>query len=280
MINSTKVFIDGGNPEETRRSKILPFKFEGQTTNPTLIVRNPVVQNRLNTGEKYSLQEINDFYKTVVEEIDTILPQSAISIEVYADSDSTAEDLFLQGKEYSKWVRNAYIKYPITKSGLNAAKLSVAAGLRVNMTLCFSEEQAAAVYVATKGAKKGQVLISPFVGRLDDIGQDGISLIENISRLYSSGDGHVEVLAASIRSTSHLKRLLELSVDIITAPIELFEKYVREQSLAVDVKALEEIPYVGYSLEKNIGDYHIHHPLTDVGLEKFVKDWKSILREE
>ena len=280
MINSTKVFIDGGNPEETRRSNVLPFKFEGQTTNPTLIVKNPVVQNRLNAGKKYSLQEINDFYKTVIQEIDTILPQSAISIEVYADENSTAEDLFLQGKEYSNWVENAYIKYPITKSGLKAAELSVAEGLCVNMTLCFSEEQAAAVYVATRGAKKGQVLISPFVGRLDDIGQDGISLIENISQLYSLGDGHVEILAASIRSTNHLKRLLNLSVDIITAPIELFEEYEMGKPSVIDGPILKEIAYVGHSLEKDINDYNIYHPLTDVGLAKFVKDWKSILKEE
>lgn len=278
MINSTKIFIDGGNPEETRRSKSLPFKFEGQTTNPTLIVKNPTVQARLNNGEKYSLQEINDFYKTVILEINTILPKSAISIEVYADHNSTAEDLFSQGKEYSKWVENAYIKYPITKSGLKAAELSVAAGLSVNMTLCFSEEQAAAVYVATKGANKGQVLISPFVGRLDDIGQDGISLVENISRLYSSGDGHVEILAASIRSTLHLKRLFSLPVDIVTAPIELYENYIGEECTETNSLILQKIPYVGFSLGKNVSDYNVQHPLTDIGLERFVNDWNSILK--
>ena len=104
----------------------------------------------------------------------------------------------IQGQEMFTWIANAYVKYPCTHEGLRAAEMSVQKGIRVNMTLCFSQEQAAAVYVATKGSKE-PVYVSPFVGRLDDQGEDGMDLVRNIKKMYSRSDGHVHVLAASIR---------------------------------------------------------------------------------
>src|SRR2546426_7363416 len=88
--------------------------------------------------------------------------------------------------------------YPCTSEGLRAAQMSVKQGIRVNMTICFSQQQAAAVYAATKGAKQ-PVYVSPFVGRLDDIGQNGMDLVKNVKLMFQKGDGHVLVLAASIR---------------------------------------------------------------------------------
>lgn len=96
-------------------------------------------------------------------------------------------------------IPNAYIKYPCTAEGLKAAQMSVAAGIRVNMTLCFSQAQAAAVYAATRGSK-APVYVSPFIGRLDDHGKNGVDVIDNIKRMYANSDGHVLVLAASIRN--------------------------------------------------------------------------------
>ena len=111
--------------------------------------------------------------------------------------------MLAQGEEMFSWIPNAYIKYPCTHEGLRAAQMSVQESIRVNMTLCFSQEQAAAVYAATKGSKE-PVYVSPFVGRLDDRGEDGMDLVKNIKKMYERSDGHVHVLAASIRNIDHL----------------------------------------------------------------------------
>ncbi len=122
---------------------------------------------------------------------------------MFADLSTTAEEMLAQGQEMFSWIPNAYIKYPCTHEGLRAAQISVKKKIRVNMTLCFSQEQAAAVYAATKGSRE-PVYVSPFVGRLDDHGEDGMDLVRNIKRMYERSDGHVHVLAASIRSVNHL----------------------------------------------------------------------------
>src|SRR6476646_7408575 len=100
--------------------------------------------------------------------------------------------------------------------------MSVEQGMRVNMTLCFSQQQAAAVYAATKGAKE-HVYVSPFVGRLDDIGQNGMDLVKNVKRMFSKGDGHVLVLAASIRSLEHLLYCFALETELATVPAKTLE---------------------------------------------------------
>ena len=165
----TKIFLDGGDPMETREIIDLLGFLDGQTTNPTLIAKNPEAKARLGRGEKFSEKEIYDFYRGVVQEISQMIPAGSVSIEVYADHSTSSEEMLAQGREFFKWIPNAHIKYPTTTEGLKAAEQSVKEGIRVNMTLCFSQAQAAAVYAATAGAKKGQVFISPFVGRLDDI---------------------------------------------------------------------------------------------------------------
>ena len=113
---------------------------------------------------------------------------------------------------------------PCTHEGLRAAQMSVQKSIRVNMTLCFSQEQAAAVYAATKGSKE-PVYVSPFVGRLDDRGEDGMDLVRNIKKMYERGDGHVHVLAASIRSVNHLPCLacsFALSAELATVPAKFW----------------------------------------------------------
>src|SRR6266568_1977918 len=183
----TKLLVDGGDPEETRRIKSLIGFVDGQTTNPSLIAKNPEIQRRLASGHQLSEQEEKEAYKQIVQSISPLVGDAGVSIEVFADLSSRAEDMLAQGQEMFTWIPNAYVKYPCTHEGLRAAEMSVQKSIRVNMTLCFSQEQAAAVYAATRGSKE-PVYISPFVGRLDDQGEDGMDLVRNIKKMYKRVD--------------------------------------------------------------------------------------------
>ncbi|MBI2012079.1 transaldolase [Candidatus Daviesbacteria bacterium] len=280
----TKIFLDGGDPKETAEIKNLLGFLDGQTTNPTLISKNPDAAKRLSKGEKFSPDEIFEFYKQVVKEISRIIPEGFVSIEVYADANTKPAEMLKQGKEMFRWIPNAHIKYPTTSTGLEAAEKSVKENLRVNMTLVFSEEQAAAVYSATKGAKKGEVFVSPFVGRLDDKGENGMTLIENILKMYSEGDNHVEVLTASVRNLEHFIYALHLQSDIITAPYKILKQWGESgmplpgDDFVYMVEGLEDIPYKYLDLEKDWRDFDIKHELTDIGIEKFSSDWNSLIK--
>src|SRR5262249_4897169 len=152
---------------------------------------------------------------------------------------------------------NAYIKYPCTHEGLRAAQMSVQ-NTRVNMTLCFSQEQAAAVYAATKESKE-PVYVSPFVGRLDDRGEDGMDLVRNIKKMYEHSDRHVYVLAASIRTVSHLLCSFVLGAELATVPAKVLEEWAATgfpmpdqdfmyRRLDASGKRLKEIPYKALDL--------------------------------
>ncbi|OGL83780.1 transaldolase, partial [Candidatus Uhrbacteria bacterium RIFCSPLOWO2_02_FULL_46_25] len=212
---NTRIFLDGGDPKETREILELLGFLDGQTTNPTLISRNAEVKARLSKNKKFSVQEIYEFYREVVKELAALIPEGSISIEVYADKNTSAKEMLAQGRQMYHWIPNAHIKFPTTAEGLQAAKHAVEEGMRVNMTLCFTQAQAAAVYAATLGARRGQVLVSPFVGRLDDRGENGMDLIGNIIKMYKQGDNHVEVLTASVRTLDHLLDAIALKADIV-----------------------------------------------------------------
>src|SRR6266404_3249004 len=186
----TKILVDGGDPEETLRIKSLIGFVDGQTTNPSLIARNPEIQQLLASGHRLSTQEEKDEYKKIVQSISPLVGDAGVSIEVFADLNMTAEEMLAQGQEMFSWIPNAYVKYPCTHEGLRAAHVSVERGIRVNMTLCFSQDQAAAVYTATRGTKE-PVYVSPFIGRLDDRGDNGMALVKNIKQMYAGSDGHV-----------------------------------------------------------------------------------------
>src|SRR5689334_375821 len=151
---ATKILVDGGDPEETRRIKTLLGFLDGQTTNPTLVAKNPEVRQRIASGRKLSLEEQQEEYKKIVRGISPLVGTAGVSIEVFADFDTTAEQMLTQGEEMFSWIPNAYIKYPCIHEGLRAAKMSIERNMRVNMTPCFSQHQAAAVYAATKGSKQ------------------------------------------------------------------------------------------------------------------------------
>ena len=278
----TKVFLDGGDPEETKELiKVLGF-LDGQTTNPSLVAKNPGIQKRIADGQKFSEEEIMDAYKNMVSEISRIIPEGSVSIEVSADANSTTSDLLDQAKKMNTWIPNAHIKFPTTAAGLEAASECIKLGISVNMTLVFSQEQAAAVYAATRGASKGQVFVSPFVGRLDDRGENGMDLIKNIIEMYKAGDGHVEVLTASVRNIDHYKAALALGSDIITGPFKLIKEWKEagmevpaEDTYAPDLKKIE---YEQLDLSKNWQNFDISHELTDKGIEKFASDWNALIK--
>ena len=296
--------MDGGAPRETGEIISLLGFLDGQTTNPTLIAKNPEVRARLDSGKKFGKKELFKFYKETVEEISGLIPEGSVSIEVYSDKDTSAGEMFDEGKEMFGWIPNAHIKFPITKEGLGAAERAVWEDMRVNMTLCFTEEQAAAVYAATKGASRGDVFISPFVGRLDDIGLNGMDLIANILRMYGEGLamgergeskghaptpndvmvwGHVEVLAASVRSLDHFFEAIRLGSDIITAPYKILKKWaekgmaVPDESFIYNAKKLKSIPYRGLSMDHPWESYDISHDLTKKGVERFAADWNGLI---
>jgi transaldolase len=273
----TKIFLDSGDPAETKESLSTLGFLDGQTTNPSLIAKNPAT-----AGKKFSNQELLDFYKGVVGEVSALIPQASVSIEVYADQNTTADEMLTQARQFWQWIPNAHIKYPTTSEGLKAAEISIKEGMRVNMTLVFSQAQAAAVYVATKGAKKGDVFLSPFVGRLDDRGENGMNFISNTVKMYGTGDGHVEILVASVRSMEHFLKSIELGADIITAPLKILKEWaaagmpVSSQQSAVS-NQLKPIPYEEISLDKSWQDYNIQHDLTNKGIEKFAQDWNNLI---
>ncbi|HKS74783.1 MAG TPA: transaldolase family protein [Terriglobales bacterium] len=145
---------------------------------------------------------------------------AGVSIEVFSDQKTTSHEMLRQAEEIHTWIPNACIKYPCTTEGLRADQVSVGNGLRVKMTLCFSQQQAAAVYSATRGTKT-PASVSPFVGRLDDIGLNGVELIRNVKCMFAKGDGHVLVLAASIRSLDHLLACVALATEFVTVPAKV-----------------------------------------------------------
>lgn len=256
------IFLDSGDPQETKTALKLLGRLDGQTTNPSLMAKNPDA-----VGKKFSIKEVYSFYRKVVKEISALIPQGSVSIEVYADKDTSVETMINQAKEMNAWIPNAHIKLPITKNGLEAATALVKQGVRVNMTLCFSQQQAAAVYSATMGAKKDQVFLSPFIGRLDDQGINGLDLIKNCLKMFKNSDGHVKVLAASTRNLHHHLACLEMGVDIITSPLTILKQWSEIKPLVYEKIKLSQIGI----------KYEIHHKLTDVGIDKFCADWDQMI---
>ena len=285
---TTKILVDGGDPAETRRIKDLLGFVDGQTSNPSLVAKNPEIRKLVASGRRLSGQEEKEEYRNIVRSISPLVGEAGVSIEVFADLGTTAEQMFAQAKEMFTWIPNAYIKYPCTHEGLRAAQMSVRDRIRVNMTLCFSQEQAAAVYAATKGSVE-PVYVSPFIGRLDDGGEDGMDLVKNIKTMYQTGDGHVHVLAASIRHLEHLLCAFALEVQLVTVPARVLEEWAAKsfpmpnrdfayKAVGASGKPLNQLPYRVLKLNQPWENFDIAHELTTKGIEKFVEDYQSTLR--
>ena len=187
---------------------------DGVTTNPSLIAKSG-----------------RDF-KEVIAEICAIVP-GPVSAEV---ASLEYDGMIAEGEHLAKIASNVVIKLPLTLNGLKAAKYFKEKGVKTNVTLCFSANQ------ALLAAKAGATYISPFIGRLDDINIDGLELIENIRQIYDNYGFETEILAASIRTPNHVTEVALAGADVATIPPDVIKKLV-------------------------------NHPLTNAGIEGFVKDW-------
>lgn len=288
---SPMVFLDSGNPEETRKAKKLLGTLDGQTTNPSLVVKNPDVTSYVANGKKLTETELLRIYKDIILELSKELPDGHISVEVNANWDSSAADLLTQAISMATWAPQVNIKFPTTNAGVEAAHEFVKTGGRVNMTLVFDQVQAAAVYAATLEAAE-QCFISPFMGRWDDRGFNGIDLINNIVQMYEDYDisrqvdPHVLVLAASIRNMDHLYASIYYGADILTIPLKTIETWVAEgkklpaNDYQLPATELAPIPYKEIEWSRDYKSFDIKRidgTLLDEGLKKFAADWQSLL---
>ncbi|HIH16576.1 MAG TPA: fructose-6-phosphate aldolase [Candidatus Diapherotrites archaeon] len=210
-----KIFLDTANVEQIRKAVEWGI-LDGVTTNPTLIAK-----------------EGRDF-RQVIQEICSIC-KGDISAEVVS---TDAAGMIKEGLEYSKYAKNVVIKCPMTAEGLKATKALADKGIKVNVTLVFSANQ------ALLAAKAGATYVSPFVGRLDDAGQDGMELVGEICQIFRNYGFKTQVLAASIRHPMHVVQAAKLGAHVATLPFEVLEKMLR-------------------------------HPLTDKGLKAFLDDWEK-----
>lgn len=278
----TKLLLDGGDPAESRRAVELLGRLDGQTTNPSLIAANPDIRARMARGERLSPDEANELYRQILLEI-AQATAGPLSVEVYADEASTSDDLYRQAVVMARWVPTAYVKLPITAAGLETAERVTAEGIRVNMTLCFTQEQAAAVYSATR-ATRAPAFVSPFVGRYDDRGECGMDLVVNLLSTYARGDGHVQTLTASVRNLDHLLYAIALRSPLVTAPLKVYEAWAAAGFPVPDAKyeyprrELKALPYRDVPLGRPWREYDLRHDLTDAGLKKFAESWRSLLR--
>lgn len=211
-----KFFIDTASLNEIREASELGL-IDGVTTNPSLVAKE---------GDVDFKEHIAAICKLV---------SGPVSAEVTSlDTDG----MLREGREYARIASNVVVKCPLTRDGLKATKTLTEDGIKVNVTLCFSATQ------AILAAKAGAAFISPFIGRLDDIGQNGLQLLEEIVEIYGNYGWDTEVLAASIRHPIHVIEAARLGADIATLPFKVIEQLIK-------------------------------HPLTDKGLEGFLADWKK-----
>lgn len=211
-----RIFIDTANIDEIRSAAELGI-ISGVTTNPSLIAR-----------------EGRDF-EGVIKEITDIV-DGPISAEVTGES---AADMIEEGKKLSSIHGNVVIKVPITEEGLKATAALSSLGIKTNVTLIFSPAQ------ALLAARAGATYVSPFIGRLDDISEDGCDTVSKISEIFAMHGIKTEIIAASIRGTQDVTDAALAGADIATVPYKVIKQMIR-------------------------------HPLTDIGLEKFKSDWEKM----
>ena len=211
-----KFFIDTANLDEIRECAEMGL-IDGVTTNPSLVSKEGSVD-----------------FKEHIAKI-CALVKGDVSAEV---TSLDTEGMLNEGREYAKIAPNVVIKCPLTMDGLKATRTLREEGTKVNVTLCFSAAQ------ALLAAKAGATYISPFIGRLDDIAQDGMQLIRDIVQIYDNYGFATEVLAASIRHPMHIVDCALAGADVATIPFKVIQQLVK-------------------------------HPLTDKGLDAFLADWKK-----
>ncbi|MCH8003385.1 MAG: fructose-6-phosphate aldolase [Nanoarchaeota archaeon] len=211
-----KIFLDTANTQELKKAAETGI-LDGCTTNPTLIMKE---------GRDY-VQTLKEITKIVNGPISA----ETVSLE--------AEGMVKEGKKFAKIHKNIVIKVPMTPEGMKACRIMTKIGIRINTTLCFSANQ------ALLAAKAGTYIISPFVGRLDDIGESGMHLIEEIRKIYDNYGFKSKILVASIRSPTHVRDAALLGADIASMPFKVYEQLFK-------------------------------HKLTDKGIKQFLDDWDKL----
>jgi len=215
-----KIFLDSANLEAIKKYNDMGL-LDGITTNPSLLSK-----------------EGGDPHKTM-EEISRII-KGDVSLEVVAVD---YEGMMEQGRRLRKYGDNVVVKVPMTAEGLKACKALTAEGIPVNVTLIFSPNQ------AILAAKAGAKYVSPFIGRLDDVGKDGMNLIREIKQIYPNYDFKTQILVASIRHPMHVVDAAKIGADVVTLPPAVLEKMLK-------------------------------HQLTDIGLKNFLADWEKLKSED
>lgn len=211
-----KFFIDSANIGEIKQAQAWGI-LDGVTTNPSLVAKE----------KKPFIEMVTEICRTV---------QGPVSLEVVS---LTTKEMVAEGRKLAEIGKNVIVKLPMTMDALAATKELGKDGIRVNMTLCFSPLQ------ALMAAKAGAAYISPFVGRLDDISQPGMDLIEQIVTIYDNYNYSTEVLVASVRTPMHVVESALMGAHVATIPYKVMEQFSR-------------------------------HPLTDKGIETFLEDWKKV----
>ena len=214
-----KLFLDTANIDEIRQGADLGV-ISGITTNPSLAAKEGIGGA---AGYRAAVQEIAD------------LIDGPISVEVVS---TDAAGMIAEGRDIAEWIPNPWVKIPSTAEGFKAISALARDGIKINQTLVFSVNQ------ALLGANAGSAVVSPFVGRLDDIGQDGISLVRDIVAVYRAQEIKTMVMAASIRGARHCVAAAAAGADIATIPYGVLTQMIK-------------------------------HPLTDAGLAQFLKDWQQ-----
>lgn len=210
-----KFFIDTAEIEEIKQANLRGW-VDGVTTNPSLIAKS---------GKPF-----HDVIKEICKEVSGPVSAEVISLQ--------AEEMFREGKDLAKLASNIVVKIPMTEDGMIAVKKLTAEGIKTNVTLVFSPMQ------ALLAAKAGATMVSPFVGRLDDIGQEGLAMVNQVIQIYQNYDFATEVLVASVRSPMHIQLAAEMGADIATIPYKVMQQMT-------------------------------HHPLTDKGIKLFMDDWNK-----
>ena len=212
-----KFFIDTADVNEIREAESLGI-LDGVTTNPTLVSK---------TGRPF---------RETIEEICSIVKGRPVSAEVVS---TDTEGIIKEGRELAKIADNIVVKVPLIKDGLKAVKALTSEGIKVNVTLCFSSNQ------ALLAAKAGGTYVSPFIGRLDDRGHTGMEGIDEIRTIYDNYGFETQIIVASIRNPLHVRDAALIGADIATIPFAVFNNIVK-------------------------------HPLTDEGLKNFLADWEKV----
>ena len=210
-----KIFLDSADTEKIRKYAAMGM-VDGVTTNPTIILKS---------GKNH---------KQVIQEICKLVP-GPVSVEGVSEN---AEGMVKDGEEFASWAANVVVKVPMTEEGIKAVRQLSKKGIKTNVTLVFSAAQALLV------AKAGATFVSPFMGRLDDVSEDGVEIIGRIVAIYKNYGFSTEVLAASVRSPLHVAQCAMVGADIATVPPDVLEKCFR-------------------------------HGFTDAGIKKFYEDWNA-----